>query len=81
MQKATHTFGMLHLVFKGDRAPPLPGQVAWMVMMEMRGAVRGEVVQQHHICACSDKEKGKHSSVTNVAENTPLCRTQLGFIH
>lgn len=25
--EVTDTFGMLHLVFKGDRAPPLPGRI------------------------------------------------------
>ena len=46
----TDTFGMLHLVFKGDRAPPLSGQVP--VLLLLGGAVNREVIQQHHVCAC-----------------------------
>lgn len=43
------TFGMLHLVFKCDRAPPLPGRIP--VVVWVGGAVCGEVIQQHHVCA------------------------------
>lgn len=42
---------MLHLIFKGDGAPPLHRQVVTTVLM-MGGAVCGEVLQQHHIGAC-----------------------------
>lgn len=49
----TDTFGMLHLVFKRNRAPPLPGHIP--LGQQMRGAVCGEVIQQHHICTCTDK--------------------------
>lgn len=46
----TDTFGLLHLVFKGDGAPPLPGRIP--VDLLVGGAVCGEVIQQHHVCAC-----------------------------
>lgn len=50
-RKVINTFGMLHLVLKGDGAPPFPRQVP--VMLWVWGAVSGEVIQQHHICAYS----------------------------
>lgn len=55
------TFGMLHLVFKGDRAPPLPGRIPVVLLLMRGGVVDGEVVQQHHVCACAG---GKQKSPT-----------------
>lgn len=49
-KEMAHTFGMFHLIFKGNRAPPLHGLVVAVQMMG--GAVCGEALQQHHIGAC-----------------------------
>ena len=46
-REMTGTFGMLHLVLKGNGAPPLPGRVS--VGGGMGGAIGGEVIQQHHV--------------------------------
>lgn len=42
---------MFHLIFKGNRAPPLHSQVVTVLMLG--GAVCGEALQQHHIGACA----------------------------
>lgn len=44
------TFGMLHLILEGDRAPPLHSQVVPRELV-VGGAVHGEVLQQHHVGA------------------------------
>ena len=61
------TFGMLHLVFKSDGAPPLSGQVP--VVLWMGGAVCGEVVQQHHVCAWEEHTTGTKQLVKNRTSN------------
>lgn len=65
----TDTFGMLHLVFKGDRAPPLPRRIS--VLLQMGGAVDGEVIQEHYVCACRQREK--NPSVKEVPQDTLKC--------
>ena len=50
---------MLHLVFKGDRAPPLPGQIP--MVLWVGGAICGEVIQQHHVRACVEEYTTLHS--------------------
>lgn len=68
----TDTFGMLHLVFKGDRAPPLPRRIS--VLLQMGGAVDGEVIQQHYVCAC--RQRKKNPSVKEVPTDTLKCQQE-----
>lgn len=66
---------MLHLIFKGDGAPPLHRQVVNTVLM-MGGAVCGEVLQQHHIGACV----GNNTDTTRLCEQEQTFVTQLALL-